>query len=74
MKDAEIALLIVTIVCVVFSMGALAYQMGQNAAIPKCQEDVVLVGVGQIDGTGTFENGRWTAYACGPALDDFLGD
>ena len=32
--------------------------------IPQCQEDAVLVGVGD------FENGRWTRYVCGPALDD----
>ena len=34
--------------------------------IPRCAEDVVLVGIGQ------FDNGRWTNYVCGPALDDFL--
>jgi hypothetical protein len=30
-----------------------------------CEEDAVLVGVGE------FEDGRFEQYACGPALDDF---
>jgi hypothetical protein len=33
--------------------------------IPMCPEDSVLVGVGQ------FEHGRWDAYTCGPARDDY---
>ena len=36
------------------------------APMPACEEDAVLVGVGD------FEAGRWTAYECGPARDDFL--
>ena len=32
---------------------------------PRCQEDAVLVGVGD------FNRGRWTSYECGPAVDDF---
>jgi hypothetical protein len=35
--------------------------------LPACPEDAVLVGVGDFDA------GRWTAYACGPALDDCSG-
>ncbi len=35
--------------------------------VPKCQEDVVLVGY------GGFERGVWTRYECGPAVDDYLG-
>jgi hypothetical protein len=34
--------------------------------IPRCNEDVVLVG------TGNFSNGMWTSYTCGPAVDDFI--
>jgi len=30
-----------------------------------CYEDSVLIGM------GSFENGRWTFYVCGPAIDDF---
>ncbi len=33
--------------------------------LPQCQEDVVLVGI------GNFENGRWDSYICGPAVDDY---
>lgn len=33
--------------------------------VPRCPEDAVLVGQGDYD------DGRWTAYVCGPALDDF---
>ena len=33
--------------------------------MPECAEDVVLVGVGD------YVDGRWTAYVCGPAVDDF---
>ena len=35
--------------------------------LPRCTEDAVLVGIGD------FEDGRWTAYACGPAVDDYEG-
>ena len=35
-------------------------------SFPKCQEDVVFLGTGQ------FEAGRWTGYACGPAVDDYI--
>jgi hypothetical protein len=45
-----------------------AVQLGAHVArveaIPPCAEDVVIIGV------GSFEDGRWTAYACGPAADD----
>ena len=34
--------------------------------IPRCQEDAMLIGTGQ------FEGGAWTAYECGPAVDDYL--
>ena len=35
-------------------------------AIPKCQEDVTLIGV------GNFGRGRWSSYRCGFAVDDYL--
>ncbi|KKN47711.1 hypothetical protein LCGC14_0660340 [marine sediment metagenome] len=35
--------------------------------VPRCQEDVVIIG------HGDFERGRWTSYACGPAVDDYIG-
>lgn len=34
---------------------------------PQCAEDVVLVGVGE------FNDGRYSAYECGPAFDDYVG-
>ena len=34
--------------------------------MPRCQEDVVLIG------QGDFENGRWDYYVCGPAIDDYI--
>lgn len=42
-------------------------RMARGAAyyLPACPEDAVLVG------TGSFENGRWTDYECGPAVDDY---
>jgi len=40
----------------------------RRPALPRCAEDVVLVGVGE------FEGGQWTAYECGPAVDDFAGN
>lgn len=36
-----------------------------STEMPRCQEDQVLIGVGQ------FENGYWDSYECGPAADDF---
>jgi hypothetical protein len=46
----------------------IALQVGAHVAraeaIPACAEDVVIIGV------GSFEDGRWSAYTCGPAADD----
>ena len=36
--------------------------------IPRCHEDVAIIGTGQ------FESGRWTSYTCGPAVDDYIGE
>lgn len=41
------------------------YANGQNHYIPKCAEDVVLVG------TGDYQDGRWDSLTCGPARDDY---
>lgn len=35
--------------------------------IPSCQEDAVLIGVGDFDGV----TGTWDAYECGPSVDDY---
>jgi hypothetical protein len=36
-----------------------------EAFMPHCQEDEALVG------SGDFENGQWTSYVCGGAVDDY---
>lgn len=45
---------------------ALALIASTPPALPACEEDQVLVGAGD------FEMGKWTAYECGPSLDDFV--
>ena len=48
------------------ALGLLAsIALPQQPVLPQCPEDAVIVGAGE------FESGRWTAYECGPALDDF---
>ena len=45
-----------------------AFIVGQpDTTVPQCPEDAVLVG------SGDFNAGRYSAYECGPALDDFEG-
>ena len=39
-----------------------------DTSMPRCPEDAVLVGV------GSFDDGRWTEYQCGPAVDDYQED
>jgi hypothetical protein len=41
------------------------YGLFGERTLPRCNEDVVLMG------KGSFLNGRWSEYECGPALDDF---
>lgn len=36
--------------------------------VPSCTEDAVIV---RAEGS-TFHDGRWSAYACGPAADDYV--
>lgn len=52
-------------ILIIVSMVILALPL---RSIPVCMEDVVLVGY------GSFEDGRYAYYACGPALDDYVGD
>ena len=42
-----------------------AIVIGASPMLPRCEEDVVVVGMGH------FVNGRWSRYVCGPSLDDF---
>lgn len=62
MNKITTALLILLVILIAFIF---ASNCG-DSSIPKCAEDVVVIGVGQ------FDNGYWTDYICGPALDDFL--
>jgi hypothetical protein len=36
-----------------------------NDRIAYCKEDAVMIG------EGSYENGQWTHYICGPSVDDF---
>ena len=58
-----VGLLIIVLVLFFLLLGG---TIGYMTVIPRCQEDVVLVG------TGRFESGRWSSYVCGPAADDFI--
>ena len=61
MTRAEVTLVVMAVaLCVVAWLVV-------STSLPRCEEDQVLVG------RGDFENGRWSAYECGPALDDFGG-
>ena len=50
---------------IVFISLSIAIRISEPNTIPQCAEDVVLVGIGD------FEDGRWTSYICGPAVDDY---
>jgi hypothetical protein len=48
------------------AMLMLGYEAGRgDFQPPPCPEDAVLLGV------GNYEDGRWDAYWCGPARDDY---
>ena len=55
-------LAVLLIIVVIAGLGYAAVIM---VTIPRCQEDVVLIG------ENTFDAGRWSHYRCGPAVDDF---
>jgi hypothetical protein len=62
MKDVNNFIIALSILVLAFSA---SLYLAHLTHIPKCQEDVVLVGIGD------FEDGRWDSYICGPAVDDF---
>lgn len=39
-----------------------------SPTVPHCPEDATIIGFGDYD------NGHWTHYGCGPALDDFQNE
>lgn len=54
---------VVWIVLVLALIAALV--LTEAPALPRCEEDAVIVGAGD------FTAGLWSEYVCGPALDDF---
>lgn len=43
----------------------MAAEVTVTSSLPRCAEDCVIIGYGQ------FENGTWSDYGCGPAVDDY---
>ena len=52
----------IILICIILGLSLLLLTA---PLFPKCQEDQVLVGVGE------FEDGRWSGYDCGQAVDDY---
>ncbi len=61
--DRHIVAMLIIVLALFFML--LGGTIGYMAVIPRCSEDVVLVGA------GSFDAGRWTQYTCGPAVDDY---
>ncbi len=57
--------LIISVAFMILALSVALY-LDHIVTFPQCQEDVVLVGIGD------FEDGRWDSYICGPAVDDYL--
>lgn len=53
------------LVCALCVLASLGSALSVTRVLPACEEDAVLIG------TGAFDAGRWTAYVCGPAVDDY---
>lgn len=54
----------ITLIIIIFTVGYIYYDLN---SMPKCAEDVVIVG------GGDYINGRWDYYSCGPARGDLDG-
>ncbi len=63
MKDTIPNIILALAIC--FIAFGIAIKITQRYPMPKCQEDAVLVGI------GNFYQGRWSSYICGPAVDDY---
>lgn len=63
----ELSIFIIAIAIFALAITAALY-LEHLMTLPQCQEDVVLVGIGD------FEHGRWTSYECGPTVDDYIGE
>jgi hypothetical protein len=67
------AILAAVLLAAVLSFG-LGYTAGLRTPppVPACQEDAVLIGAGDFEPAAEpHTGGRWSAYVCGPAVDDF---
>ena len=63
-KLTAATVLLVVLIILVWVLGGVLTSI---PLVPRCAEDTVVVG------QGDFEEGRWSYYICGPALDDFIG-
>lgn len=61
----QLVFTIVIMTVAFFAMMFMALHYDYRHRIPECPEDSLLVGIGD------FEAGRWEAYECGPARDDY---
>ena len=64
--------LLALFICIAFviSLGIIANVIRTN--FPICQEDVVILGVGEFTASATHtRGGTWEFYICGPAVDDY---
>jgi hypothetical protein len=58
----------ITIVAIVILCGfaGLLNLYSTSTIMPRCSEDVVVIG------QGDYNDGLWTSYTCGPAVDDYV--
>ena len=58
---------VVMAICLLVLIGTAFSDDLPNIEIPVCPEDTVLIG------TGSYKQGRWEDYYCGPSIDDYQG-
>lgn len=65
--QAVLSVVVLLVVLALVSAAGSSQPAGDDGSrlVPRCPEDSTLVG------TGAYSAGRWTAYACGPAVDDW---
>lgn len=66
-RDNRLLIAALVVLLVVMVASTLTLAVAWARMVPRCAEDVVLVGVGSFDG----RSGRWSRYECGPAVDDY---
>jgi hypothetical protein len=65
MRTFWLVLPALVVMSVFFALAIIVGTMGFSPSIPQCAEDAVVVG------SGSFDNGRWSEYRCGPSVDDY---